>query len=79
MVQSQVGELRSCKLGGMAKKQNKTKNPQLKLITISCNYTRSYIKDKVKKKLSGGGILQKSSGQGSGFDPWLGNITCYVM
>ena len=26
----------------------KKKNPQLNLITISCNYTGSYIKDKVK-------------------------------
>ena len=72
MVQSRVGELRLCKLCGMAKKKKK-KN------TTKFNYTGSYIKDKVKKNYLGGGILQQSSGQGSGFDPWLGNITCYVM
>ena len=54
-------------------KKKKKKN------TTKFNYTGSYIKDKVKKNYLGGGILQQSSGQGSGFDPWLGNITCYVM
>ena len=72
MVQSRVGELRLCKLCGMAKKKKKKNTTKFK-------YTGSYIKDKVKKNYLGGGILQQSSGQGSGFDPWLGNITCYVM
>ena len=47
MVQSQVGELRSCKLCGMAKKKKKKKN------TTKFNYTGSYIKDKVKKNYLG--------------------------
>ena len=44
MVQSQVGELRSCKLCGMAKKKKNT---------TKFNYTGSYIKDKVKKNYLG--------------------------